>query len=113
MKEKEASALLQQLFVRHCVPEIPVIFHPKPITTKMDISKRLEDAGLGHMADSVTATETIYGAFMTNPMTGERGIAFYGRPSPSNVRHEFKHYLDHLGVEYIRKSPTQPKEAEG
>ncbi len=116
MKEREARELLKDLFERHSVPAIPVKFYPKPITTtttKEDISKRLEDVGLGHMADAVTVRHTIYGAFIVNPVTRERWIEFYGLPSPRMVRHEFRHYLELLGVDYIRKSPTTPKEAEG
>jgi len=95
--------MLKELFERHCVSPIPVIFHSRPITTEEDVSQKLEDAGLSHMADAVTVKETTKGAFKTNTVTGERWFEFYGRPSPRDVRHEFRHYLDHLGVEYIRK----------
>ena len=104
MKEIEARELLKELFERHCVPSIPVIFHPKPITTKEDISTKLEDAGLSHLADAVTVKTITKGAFKTNIMTGERWIEFYGLPADHDVRHEFKHYLEHLGIAYIRKS---------
>ncbi|GAH77187.1 unnamed protein product [marine sediment metagenome] len=113
MKEKDVREMMTELFERHSVPSIPVKFFSKPITTKLDISKKLEDAGLSQFADTVTATTTTYGAFMINSVTRERWIEFYGLPSPTDVRHEFKHYLDHLGVKYIRKSPTKSKEAEG
>ena len=113
MKEREARELLTELFERHSVPSIPVKFFPKPITTKLDLSKKLEDAGLSQFADTVTAKNVIYGAFMINTVTRERWIEFYGLPSSTDVRHEFRHYLDLLGVGYIKKSPTKPKEAEG
>lgn len=113
MEEREARELLKELFERHSVPSIPVKFFPKPITTKLDLSKRLEDAGLSQFADTVTAKTIIYGSFNIDPVTRERWIEFYGLPSPSNVRHEFRHYLELLGVEYIRKSPTPRKEVEG
>ncbi len=112
MKERETRELLKDLFERHSVPAIPIKFYPKPITAIEDISKRLDDMGLGHMADAVTVRHTIYGAFMINSVTRERWIEFYGLPSPRMVRHEFKHYLELLDVEYIRKSPTRKKEAE-
>ncbi len=112
MNESEARELLTELFERHSVPSIPVKFFSKPVTIKEDVSARLEDVGLGQFADAVSVSHSIKGAFNVNQVTHERWIEFYGLPSPRLVRHEFKHYLDHLGVEYIRKSPTQPKEAE-
>ena len=103
MKEKEARELLKELFERHAVSPIPTIFYPRPKTTEEDVSKKLEDAGLSHMADAVTVKEITKGAFKVNMMTGERWFEFYGHSSPTEVRHEFKHYLELLGVEYIRK----------
>ncbi len=103
MKEKEAREMLKELFERHSVPSTLVKFYPKPITTKKDVSKKLEDIGLSHLAKAVTVTEKTYGALKINMETRERWIEFYGLPSPSEVRHEFKHYLELLGVEYIRK----------
>lgn len=110
MKEREARKLLTELFERHCVPSIPIIFHPRPITTEKDISAKLEEAGLSHLADAVTVKTTIRGAFKTNMMTKERSIEFYGLPTDHTVRHEFKHYLNHLGIAYVRKTPTQSPE---
>ena len=117
MKEKKARALLEELFERHSVPAIPVKFHPTPKTTKgkdigtdeiiiSDLGDRrrvpkLEDIGLGHFAAAVTIVTK--GEFKVNLVTRERWIEFYGAPSPTDVRHEFKHYLELLGVEYIRK----------
>lgn len=105
MKKAQARELMDELFERHGVSPIPVKFHPKPKTEKKDISKKLEDAGLSQFADAVTVTETTYGAFIINRVTRERWFEFYGLPSASNVRHEFKHYIDFLGVKYIRKRP--------
>jgi len=107
MKEKEAREMIRELFQRHSVPSIPIKFHPKPITTKKDISKKLEDIGLSHLEDSVTVTEKTYGALKINTVTRERWFEFYGAPSPTDVRHEFKHYLEILGLEYIRKRPVR------
>ena len=103
MKEKEARELLKELFERHAVSPIPIIFYPKPITTEEDVSEKLVEAGLGQLAYAVTVKSITKGAFKTNTVTGERWFEFYGRPSPRDVRHEFRHYLDHLDVEYIRK----------
>ncbi len=111
MKEREARELLTELFERHSVPSIPVKFHLAPMTTKGEDIPRLKEIGLGHLASAVTVVTK--GEFHVDPVTRERWIVFYGAPSPRNVRHEFRHYLDHLGVEYIRKSPTKPTEAEG
>ncbi len=113
MKERGARELLKELFERHSISSIPVKFFPKPITTKLDISKKLEDAGLSQFADTVTVTEKTYGALKINSVTRERWIEFYGLPSPSNVRHEFRHYLDLLGAGYVRKKPIQSREVEG
>ncbi len=113
MKEREAKELLTELFERHNVPSIPVKFFPKPITIKEDVSARLEAAGLGQFADTVSVSHTIKGVFNVNPVTHEHWIEFYGLPSPDIVRHAFKNYLEHLGVKYIRKSPTPLKEVEG
>jgi len=105
MKEKQTRELIDELFERHSVPSIPVKFFPKPITTKLDISKKLEDAGLSQFADTVTATEKTFGALIINTVTRERWFEFYGAPSSTDVRHEFKHYLELLGLDYIRKRP--------
>ncbi len=113
MKERNATELLKELFERHSVPAIPIKFFPKPVTIKEDVSARLEAAGLGQFADAVSVSHIIHGAFIINPVTRERWIEFYGLPSPRIVRHEFKHYLEILDIEYIRKSPTKKKEAEG
>lgn len=102
MKETQARELLTALFERHAVSPIPITFYPKPITTEEDVSKKLEDIGLSHMAAAVTVRTVIKGAFKTNTMTGERWIEFYGLPSDHDVRHEFKNYLELLGVKYIR-----------
>jgi len=101
MKEKEARELLKELFERHCISSIPVKFHPTPMITKGEDIPELKEAGLGHLAAAVTVITK--GEFKVDPVTGERWFEFYGRPSPNDVRHEFRHYLDHLGVEYIRK----------
>jgi hypothetical protein len=102
MKESEARELLKELFERHSVPAIPVKFHLTPMITKGEDLTELRDAGLSHLAAAVTVITK--GEFKVNPVTRERWIEFYGLPSPTDVRHEFKHYLDLLGVEYIRKS---------
>ncbi len=102
MEEKEARVLLEELFERHSVPMIPVKFHPTPMTTKGEDIPKLKEIGLGHLAAAVTVITK--GEFKLDPVTRERWIEFYGLPSPSDVRHEFKHYLELLGVEYIRKS---------
>lgn len=101
MKEKEARELLKELFERHAVSPIPVIFHLKPMITKGEDIPKLKEIGLGHLAAAVTVVTK--GEFKVNPMTGERWFEFHGLPSPRDVRHEFRHYLDHLDVEYIRK----------
>ena len=111
MKEREARELLKELYERHSVLSIPIKFHPTPMITKGEDIPKLKEVGLGHLAAAVTVITK--GEFKVNPVTRERWIEFYGLPSPSDVRHEFKHYLELLGVEYIRKSSTQPKEAEG
>ena len=103
MKEREARELLKELFERHSVPVIPVKFHPAPMITKGEDLTKLRDAGLSHLAAAVTVITK--GEFKINPVTRERWIEFYGRPSDHDVRHEFKHYLEHLGVKYIRRSP--------
>jgi len=101
MKEKEARELLNELFERHSVPTIPIIFHPTPMITKGEDISKLKEIGLGHLTSAVTVITK--GEFHVNPVTRERWIVFYGLPSPTDVKHEFKHYLDLLGVEYIRK----------
>ena len=101
MKEKEARELLKELFERHSVPAVPVKFHSTPKTTKGEDIPKLKEIGLGHLASAVTVVTK--GEFTVDLMTRERWIEFYGLPSPTDVRHEFKHYLDLLGVEYIRK----------
>jgi len=106
MKEKEARELLAELFERHSVPSIPVKFHPTPMITKGENLTKLRDAGLGHLAAAVTLVTK--GEFKVNPVTRERWIEFHGAPSPSDVRHEFKHYLELLDIEYIRKSKSKP-----
>ncbi|GAH38110.1 unnamed protein product [marine sediment metagenome] len=93
MKEKEARELLKELFERHNVPWIPTLFHPKPITTKENIVTDLGGA--------LTVKNIIMGTF--HVMTDICWFEFYGLPSATTVRHEFRHYLEHLGVEYIRK----------
>jgi len=103
MKEKEDREMIRELFERHSVSSIPVKFYPKPITTKKDVSKKLEDIGLSHMINSVTVTEKTYGTLKINTITRERWFEFHGLPSPTDVRHEFKHYLELLGLKYIRK----------
>ncbi len=108
MKEKEARKILKELFERHCVPSIPIIFHPNPITTKKDISAKLEAAGLSNMADIVTVKTITRGVFKTNIMTSERSIEFYGLPTEHTIRHEFKHYLDHLDVAYVNYQRLRP-----
>ncbi|GAH27006.1 unnamed protein product [marine sediment metagenome] len=105
MKEREARELLKELFERHNVPAIPAKFQPKPITTKNQVTTPL--------GGTLTFMEKMYGTFNVKPVTGECWIEFYGLPSPNTVRHEFRHYLEYLGVKYIRKSPTKPKDAEG
>ena len=101
MQEKEAREMLKELFERHSVPSIPIKFHPNPMTKKGEDLTKLRDAGLGHLADAVTVITK--GEFKINPMTHERWIEFYGLPTETHVRHEFKHYLEHLGIKYIKK----------
>uniref|UniRef100_A0A6M3M472 Uncharacterized protein n=1 Tax=viral metagenome TaxID=1070528 RepID=A0A6M3M472_9ZZZZ len=101
MKEREAREMLKELFERHSVPTIPVKFHPKSMVTKGEDIPKLKEIGLGHLAAAVTVITR--GEFNVNPVTRERWIEFYGLPSPTDVRHEFRHYLDLLGVEYIKK----------
>ncbi len=103
MNEKDAREMLEELFLRHSVPSIPVNFLPKPITTKVDIRQKLKEVGLSHLASATTVTEITKGALKINDVTRERWIEFYGLPSPEIVRHEFKHYLELLGLEYIKK----------
>lgn len=110
MKEKEAREMMIEMFERHSVPVIPVKFHSTPMVTKGEDIPKLKEIGLGHLAAAVTVITK--GEFKVNPVTRERWIEFYGLPSPTDVRHEFRHYLDLLDVGYIRKSPTQPKEAD-
>ena len=107
MNVKESQLLLKELFERHSVPSISVKFFPKPITEKLDVLEKLKSIGLSHLADATTVTETTKGALKINDVTRERWIEFYGLPSPVIVRHEFKHYLELLGVEYIRKRPQK------
>lgn len=108
MKEREARELLNELFERHNVPAITAKFFPKPRTTKKQITTDL--------GGSLTVMEKTYATFNSkqnlDDMTWEHWIEFYGLPSANTVRHEFRHYLAHLGVEYIRKSTTPPKDAE-
>lgn len=105
MRETQARELLTALFERHAVSPIPITFYPKPITKEEDVSEKLEEAGLGQFKDSVTVRTITKSAFKANTMTGERWIEFYGLPSDHDVRREFKHYLELLGVKYIRRSP--------
>lgn len=102
MKVSKARELLKELFERHNVPWIPVLFHPKPITT----TKEHITTPLGN---TMTFFEKLHGTFNVHPMMGECWIEFYGLPSANTVRHEFRHYLNYLDVEYIRKSPTKSK----
>ena len=95
MKEKEAREMLKELFERHNAPSIPIKFYPKPIITK---EKLTTDLG-----GELTETTTTKGTFNINLATGECWFEFYGLPSPGDVRHEFRHYLASLGVEYVRK----------
>lgn len=101
MKEREARKLLAELFERHSVPSIPVKFHLTPMTTKGEDIPKLKEIGLGHLAAAVTVVTK--GEFKVDLMTRERWIEFHGLPSATMVRHEFRHYLDLLGVEYIRR----------
>ena len=98
MKEGEARKLLNELFERHNVPWIATIFYPKPITKKL--------AYLTKLGVSITVKTVTKGTF--NTMRDECWIEFYGIPSPTDVRHEFRHYLEHLGVEYVRRKLRKP-----
>jgi len=95
MKEKEARELLKELFERHAVSPIPITFYPKPITTKEEHLTRLGGA--------LTVRTTTKGSFNVNLRTGDCWFEFHGLPSPRDVRHEFRHYLDYLDKKYIRK----------
>ncbi|GAG18528.1 unnamed protein product [marine sediment metagenome] len=98
MKEGEARKLLNELFERHNVPWIATIFYPKPITNKL--------AHLTMLEGSITVKKITKGTF-NSLHSGECWIEFYGLPSPTDVRHEFRHYLEELGVEYVRRKPGQ------
>ena len=99
MKEKQARELMDELFERHNLHPIPLIFYPKPITTKSEI--------ITPMGSKLTHKQIIYGFFRVKMVRDEPQvwIEFWGLPSENTVRHEFKHYLDWLGQKYIRKRP--------
>lgn len=105
MNEKDAREMLKELCERHSVSLIPVKFHPIPMITKGEDIAKLKEIGLGHLASAVTLITK--GEFKVNPLTHERWIEFYGSPTETHVRHEFKHYLEYLGIEYIRKRPKK------
>lgn len=102
MRKNKVKEMLKELFERHSVPVISVKFHPNPMITKGEDIPKLKEIGLDHLAVAVTVITR--GEFKVDPMTRKRWIEFYGLPSPTDVRHEFRHYLDHLGLKYIRKS---------
>ena len=100
MKEKEAREMLKELFERHNVPSIPINFDPKPITTKKQVITKL--------GGTLTYTVKMHASFnikvnVDPTVADELWFEFYGLPSPTTIRHEFKHYLNYLGVKYIRK----------
>ncbi len=96
MNEIETRELLNELFERHGVPVIKVIFYPKPRTVKLVDLKMSEG--------SSTVKRVTKGTFTV--LYDMRWIEFYGLPSPTDVRHEFRHYLEELGVEYVRRRPA-------
>jgi len=104
MNEKDTREMLKELYDRHKVPMIESIFYLKPISKTREI---ITDFG-----GQITNTIITKASFNENMVTGECWFEFYGLPSEKNVRHEFKHYLDHLGIKYIRKRLGK-REAEG
>jgi hypothetical protein len=97
MNQEEVLKLIEELSRRHGVPKPKVEFRPTPLTHKEKKKTRFGTLTIRHI---------MKGAFIENPMTGEVWIEFYGSPTKHIVIHEFKHYLDHLGVSYIKKSKS-------
>jgi hypothetical protein len=93
MTPGEAKRLVEELSARHCVTAPKLIFKPKPLTTK-EVTKT--------KWGKLVRVSVMKGAFVLNEGTGEYWIEFYGSPTRQIVIHEFKHYLEHLGIKYRR-----------
>jgi len=121
LEKEEVLRYVEELSKRHNVPMPKVKFLPPPsITAK--IMKDREFVFRKTVATElickppdykpktggkITIIERCQGSFMVNEKTGECWIEFYGKPTKTVVNHEFKHYLEHLGVKYKRKKPER------